>query len=128
MPLPTENPVVLHAAEDSNMSFGDIRYIKTGIRFYIPDMGIEKTFKSRILGLVVLDSQQNAMDGDLQLIVLCCGMSVRIGRMQPVADMKLFEMKPVPIRFAAYSDEGKRLVFGRGEKVENSTDIPMAKP
>lgn len=127
MPPPTGNPLTLRAADDSNLTFGDIRYIKTGIRFFIPS-GIETTIRSCVPGLVVIGSQQNDLDGDLQLVVLCCGMQTRIGRMQAVATMSIFEMKPAPVRFAVFSDGGKRVMFGGGEKIENSTDIPSPKP
>ena len=126
IPTPSENPVVLHAVEDSNMSFGDIRHIRTGIRFYVP-ADIEKVFHTRVPGLVILGHQQVEPSGDLILIVLCSIMSVRIGRMQPVAEMNLYEMKPVAVRFAMFGD-GRRLMFGTGEKIENSIGISDTKP
>ena len=112
VPSPYANPITLHATEDSNFSFGDIRYIKTGIRFYFP-VDIQKTFESMVPGIVIIGNTQPEPDGCLQLIVLCCSIDARIGRGQMVAKLSLFEEKPIPVRFAEFSD-GKRMVLCDG--------------
>jgi hypothetical protein len=122
MITPESNPMVLHSAEDYNFDFGGIRYIKTGLRFYFP-ADIQRFYSSVVPGIVILDAQQSNIDGDLQFVVLCVSMSASIKRMQPFVSVSFCQMNPCPIRFAEYSEEGKRFVFGRRENIENSTGV-----
>jgi len=115
MPLPDRNPIVLHAVEDANFCFGDIRYVKTGLRFYFP-ADMQRRFESLVPGIVILDSFQPEIDGCLQLIVLCVSMEVRLGRMQRVASLSLHDAPLIPLRFAEFV-EGKRAIRGGPEPV-----------
>jgi hypothetical protein len=110
IPQPDRNPIVLHSTEDANLYLGDIRYIKTGFRFYFP-ADIQRNIKSSVPGMVILDSTQPEVEGCFQLIVLCCAVEVRIGRGQPVANLSLFEIEPMVVRFAEFV-EGKRVICG----------------
>jgi hypothetical protein len=107
----------LHSTEDANFYFGDIRYVKTGLRFYFPG-DVQRSLKSLVPGMAILDSTQPEVDGCFQLIVLCCAVEVRIGRGQRVASLSLFEMQPMAVRFAEFS-EGKRVICGGAETAES---------
>lgn len=112
--LPNTNPFVLSATEDSNMGFGDIRYVDTGIRFYFPE-DIVPHVEMLIPGLVYIGKSQGEVDGGLQLIVICCAVKATIGRMQKIAKMTLRKMEVESVRFVQF-DDGKRMIFGGSEK------------
>jgi hypothetical protein len=113
VPLPNNNPMTLHAVEDANFCLGDIRYIKTGLRFYFP-VDIQPRLKSLVPGLVILGSTQPEVDGCFQLIVACVSMEVRLGKSQRVATVSLHEMALTSVRFAEFSDS-KRVICGGPE-------------
>lgn len=112
--LPSTNPFILSATEDSNMGFGDIRYIDTGIRFYFPE-DVVPYVEMLIPGLAYIGKSQGEVDGDLKLIVICCAMKATIGRMQQVAKITLRKMEVESVRFVQF-DDGKRMVFGGAER------------
>jgi len=118
---PNGNPISLQSMEDVNLGFGDIRYVKTGIRFYFP-RDIQKMIESTIPGLFVLGVAQQEPDGCLQVVVCCCAVTIRIGRSQKIANMTLFEMSPLAIRFAEF-DAGTRVIRGAPETIEDGGSI-----
>jgi hypothetical protein len=121
IPLPTGNPFLLHAIEESVFNFGDIRYVRTGLKFFLP---ADFTLRVEMLihGLQFLGEEKHQPEGDFTLVVLCCGMKVSIGRMQHIAQVHLYEQKHDPVRFAEFT-EGKRVIVGGAEQVENPHDI-----
>ena len=119
MPLPDRNPITLFAVAEANMVFGDIRYLKTGLNFYFPE-DVQRNFSSLIPGMVILDHIQ-PLESCLQLIVLCCGMEVRIGRMQKIAAIHLFELQPMAVRFAEFV-AGKRTICGGAEPIRQNAN------
>ena len=114
MVSPCTNPFIVSATEDANLGFGDIRYVDVGIRYYFPD-DIVPNVEMLIPGLVCLGKSQGAVDGALNLIVICCAVKVTIGRMQQVAKITLHKMEAEHVRFVQF-DDGKRMVFGGAEK------------
>lgn len=115
-PAPTGNPISLHSMDEHSMVFGDIRVVRTGIRLYTSDTF--RVVEVSVPGISMLGAEQDEYN-DFKVTVLCHAMSVRLTRMQKFAIVTLYEMKPMPLRFAEFSHSGTRLVAGEPKDIQH---------